>query len=66
MQAYKHLLKVHGVQDFRAVATSAMRGGERIGIGQIRESTGIDIQIIDGAKKQTRIQQQIVRYYSST
>ena len=25
MKAYEHLLSVHGVQDFRAVATSAMR-----------------------------------------
>ena len=25
MKAYDHLLSVHGVQDFRAVATSAMR-----------------------------------------
>ena len=53
MQAYMYLLKVHGVEDFRAVATSAMReaanGAELI--KKIRKSTGIDIQIIDGAEE---------------
>lgn len=53
MQAYKHLMKVHGVQDFRAVATSAMReaanGAELV--KKVRKSTGIDIQIIDGAEE---------------
>ena len=53
MQAYKHLLKVHGVQDFRAVATSAMReaanGAELV--KKVLKSTGIDIQIIDGAEE---------------
>jgi exopolyphosphatase/guanosine-5'-triphosphate,3'-diphosphate pyrophosphatase len=53
MQAYKHLLKVHGVQDFRAVATSAMReaaNGKDL-VKKVRKSTGIDIQIIDGAEE---------------
>jgi len=53
MQAYKHLLKVHRVQDYRAVATSAMRealnGAELV--KKVHESTGIDIQIIDGAEE---------------
>lgn len=53
MNAYKHLMKVHGVQDFRAVATSAMReavnGAELV--KKVRKSTGIDIQIIDGAEE---------------
>jgi len=53
MQAYKHLLKVHGVQDFRAVATSAMReaanGAELV--KKVRKSTAMDIQIIDGAEE---------------
>lgn len=53
MHAYKHLMKVHGVQDFRAVATSAMReaanGAELV--KKVRKSTGIDIQIIDGAEE---------------
>lgn len=53
MQAYKHLLKVHGVQDFRAVATSAMREAENGPdlVKKVRKSTGIDIQIIDGAEE---------------
>lgn len=53
MQSYKHLLKVHGVQDYRAVATSAMREAAN-GIDlvkKVRKSTGIKIQIIDGAEE---------------
>ena len=53
MQAYKHLLKVHGVEDFRAVATSAMReaaNGTEL-VKKVRKSTGINIQIIDGAEE---------------
>lgn len=50
MKAYDHLLSVHGVQDFRAVATSAMReaGNSRQLVQRVRRKTGIDIEIIDG------------------
>ena len=50
MKAYHHLLSVHGVQDFRAVATSAMReaGNSRQLVQRVRRKTGIDIEIIDG------------------
>ena len=50
MKAYDHLLSVHGVQDFRAVATSAMReaaNGRQL-VQRVRRKTGIDIEIIDG------------------
>lgn len=53
MQAYSHLLRVHGVQDFQAVATSAMReaeNGKEI-VDLVLENTGINIEIIDGQEE---------------
>jgi len=50
MQAYQLLMKTHGVTDYRAFATSAMReaeNGKKV-VRQIKEKTGIEIQIIDG------------------
>lgn len=53
MRAYKHLLAVHGVQGFKAVATSAMReaknGMELVDL--VKEQTGIAIDIIDGEEE---------------
>lgn len=50
MKAYKLLMKVHKVEKYRALATSAMReaynGNEVIEI--IKEKAGIQIEIIDG------------------
>jgi exopolyphosphatase/guanosine-5'-triphosphate,3'-diphosphate pyrophosphatase len=50
MSAYKLLMKVHKVERYVALATSAMReatnGNEVIAI--IKEKAGIDIQVIDG------------------
>ena len=50
MKAYKLLMKVHKVEKYRALATSAMReaynGNEVIDI--IKEKAGIQIEIIDG------------------
>lgn len=56
MHAYKHLLNVHGVAGYRAVATSAMReaaNGPDL-VQRVREETGIDIEIIDG-KEEARL-----------
>lgn len=53
MRAYSHLLNVHNVQGFRAVATSAMReasNGAKLS-KQVLEETGIDIEIIDGQEE---------------
>lgn len=50
MYAFHHLINVHDVIDFRACATSAMReadNGREI-VEQVREKTGINIEIIDG------------------
>jgi exopolyphosphatase/guanosine-5'-triphosphate,3'-diphosphate pyrophosphatase len=56
MKAYAHYLKVHGVLDFRAVATSAMReasNGDKI-VAQVAKETGIAIEII-GDKEEARL-----------
>jgi exopolyphosphatase/guanosine-5'-triphosphate,3'-diphosphate pyrophosphatase len=56
MKAYAHYLKVHGVLDFRAVATSAMReasNGDKI-VAQVAKETGIAIEII-GGKEEARL-----------
>ena len=53
IQAYKLLMKVHKVQDFRALATSAMReakNGQAV-IDAVKKHTGISIEIIDGKKE---------------
>lgn len=50
MEAFKHLIDVHEVIDFRACATSAMReasNGAEI-IEMIKAKTGIAINIVDG------------------
>ncbi len=50
MKAYRAIMDVHGVEDFRACATSAMReanNGELI-VEQVKKETGIEIEIIDG------------------
>ena len=53
MQAYKLLMKVHKTEKYMACATSAMREAENgLEIASfIKKETGIDIQIIDGAKE---------------
>lgn len=53
MKAYKHLMKIYHVDDYRACATSAMRdaaNGQEI-IDDILKTTGIRIDIIDGKEE---------------
>lgn len=53
MQAFKLLMKVHKVKDYRALATSAMReaqNGSHV-IQTIQEKAGVKIEIIDGKKE---------------
>ena len=53
MNAYRLLMKTHGVKTYRACATSAMReaaNGRELA-QQIKKATGIDIQIIDGEEE---------------
>lgn len=53
MQAYNYIMKVNGVADYRACATSAMReakNGKTI-VKRIAKKTGINIELIDGAEE---------------
>ncbi len=59
MKAYRHLMKVYEVNDFRACATSAMRdakNGKAI-IKKVKEETGITIEILTGDKEASMINQ---------
>ena len=59
MKAYRHLMKVYEVKDFRACATSAMRdakNGKEI-IKKVKEETGINIEILTGDKEASMINQ---------
>lgn len=53
MKAYRHLMKIYGVERYRACATSAMRDAEngKSIIKAIKKSTGIRIEIIDGKEE---------------
>lgn len=56
MKAYRQMMKIYDVADYRACATSAMRdakNGEEI-IRRIKKDTNINIEIIDG-KEEARI-----------
>ncbi|WP_224483211.1 Ppx/GppA phosphatase family protein [Robertkochia aurantiaca] len=53
MKAFSLLMEVHGVEKYRACATSAMReakNGKKLA-EQIREEAGVNIEIIDGKKE---------------
>jgi exopolyphosphatase/guanosine-5'-triphosphate,3'-diphosphate pyrophosphatase len=53
MKAFKLLMNVHGVEKYRACATSAMRealNGQKV-IQDIKENSGVQIEIIDGKKE---------------
>jgi exopolyphosphatase/guanosine-5'-triphosphate,3'-diphosphate pyrophosphatase len=53
MKAFKLLMRVHGVKEYMACATSAIReasNGQEI-IKMVSEKSGIDIQVIDGKKE---------------
>lgn len=53
MEAFKLLMKVHGVERYKACATSAMREAENGAevINTIFKKTGVEIDIIDGKKE---------------
>lgn len=53
MKAFKLLMKVHGVEKYKACATSAMReaeNGQEV-VEKVLKETGIDIEIIDGKRE---------------
>lgn len=53
LKAFRQLMKLNMVDDYRACATSAMRdadNGKKI-LKQLRKDTGLDIEIIDGKEE---------------
>lgn len=50
MHSYNLIMKTHGVTNYRACATSAMRGAENSAevVSRVKKETGIHIEIIDG------------------
>lgn len=53
MQAYKHLMNVYEVRDYRACATSAMRdaGNSKFIVDRVMAETGIRIEVISGSEE---------------
>ena len=53
MKAYRHLMRIYNVTDYRACATSAMRdakNGQAV-IEKVKKATGIHIEVIDGQEE---------------
>ncbi|MCK5824256.1 MAG: exopolyphosphatase [Ichthyobacteriaceae bacterium] len=53
MKSYRYIMRVHGVEEYRAMATSAMRdaeNGEEL-VEVIKEKAKLDVEIIDGKKE---------------
>jgi len=59
IKAFRHLMKVYEVTDFRACATSAMRDAKnsKAIIKKVKEETGINIEILSGDKEASMINQ---------
>ncbi len=53
MQAFKLIMKIHGVKDYMACATSALREANNSGevVDKIKAKTGIKVQVIDGKRE---------------
>ena len=64
MKAFRHLMKIYDVADYRACATSAMRdakNGMEL-IKRIRKETGINIEIIDGQEEAKMVYNNHIEY----
>ena len=64
MKAYRNLMKIYGVTDYRACATSAMRDAENgpAIIKSVEKKTGISIEIIDGQEEARMIYNNHIEY----
>ncbi len=65
MQAFKNLIDIHDVNDYRACATSAMReaeNGEEL-INQVRNDVGLDIEIVSGSLESNLILKSVLDYF---
>ena len=65
MKAFRQLMKIYDVDDYRACATSAMRDARngRTIIKKIEKDTGIRIEIIDGQEEARMIYNNHIRVY---
>ena len=64
MKAFRQLMKIYDVTDYRACATSAMRdakNGMEL-IKRIRKETGINIEIIDGQEEAKMVYNNHIEY----
>ncbi len=66
MKAYKELMAIYEVEEYRACATSAMRDAENGGklVDKIYKDTGIDIEIIDGREEAELISKDLIGNFS--
>ncbi len=62
MKAYKELMAIYEVEEYRACATSAMRDAENGNklVDKIYKDTGIDIEIIDGREEAELISKDLI------
>ncbi len=62
MKAYKELMKIYDVEEYRACATSAMRDAENGSklVDKIYKDTGIDVEIIDGREEAELISKDLI------
>ncbi|MDD4971413.1 MAG: Ppx/GppA family phosphatase [Paludibacter sp.] len=53
MKAFKHLIKIYGITDYRACATAAMREAKNSNalVKEIRKATDLKIEVIDGKEE---------------
>ncbi len=66
MKAYKELMAIYEVEEYRACATSAMRdarNGSKL-VDKIYKDTGIDIEIIDGREEAELISKDLIGNFS--
>ncbi len=68
MKAFKLLMKIHGVERYKACATSAMREAtnNKEVVEKIVAATGIEIEIIDGFKEAEIISSTDLKYLINT
>ncbi len=66
MKAYKELMAIYEVEEYRACATSAMRDAENGSklVDKIYKDTGIDIEIIDGREEAELISKDLIGNFS--
>ncbi len=66
MKAYKELMAIYDVEEYRACATSAMRDAENGSklVDKIYKDTGIDIEIIDGREEAELISKDLIGNFS--